>query len=126
MEDFPDYYGILGVPRHTKPGGIRRAYVRKAWRHHPDIRPDDPNAVAVMTSINVAYRTLSDPVRRAAYDAQSQARPVQARAANGGHSASCRVSRAGHPYHIKKEPGVLDTALALLVRLIRYAAASLP
>ena len=65
-----DYYGILGVPRHADMEGIRRAYLRMAQAHHPDLSPADPDAVSKMSAINEAYATLSDSASRDAYDAQ--------------------------------------------------------
>ena len=111
-EVFPDYYGILGVPRYTDVEGIRRAYLRKAWQHHPDLHPDNPEAVSSMSSINVAYATLFDPYRRANYDVRRgklHSRPV--------------AVRRRRPV---KEPGVFQSALAVLQRLFRYVAATLP
>ena len=123
MEAFLDYYGILGVPRYTGAEGIRRAYLRKAWQHHPDLHPDDPQAVSSMGNINLAYSTLSDLGLRADYDAQRvtiRLRPRQ------DHPSPSHSSGAGHRCYAKKGIGILDSAFLLLGRLIRYATAILP
>ena len=129
MEAFPDYYVVLGVPRFIKEDGIRRAYLREAWRHHPDLCPDDPDAESSMTSINVAYATLSDPIRRAEYDAQRSSflsrSPKASYTARGGRRLS-HASRARRRCPLKSEDGLFGTALALLGRFIRYAVATLP
>ena len=45
------------------------SYRRLARLYHPDLNPR-PEAAERMRAINAAYRLLSDPQRRAAYDAQ--------------------------------------------------------
>ena len=123
MEAFLDYYGILGVPRYTGAEGIRRAYLRKAWQHHPDLHPDDPQAASSMSDINLAYSALSDLGRRADYDALRvtiRLRPPQ------DHHGPRHVSQAHHRWPKKQGLGILDSAFTLFVRLIRYATATLP
>jgi curved DNA-binding protein CbpA len=63
-----DYYSILGVPRDASQEDIKRAYLLAAQKLHPD-----KNTVAGETELfldtQVAYETLSNPKRRAQYDA---------------------------------------------------------
>ena len=120
MEAFPDYYGILGVPRYTKWDGIRRAYLRKARQHHPDLHPYDPEAGSRMSAINGAYATLSDPARRAQYDALRTRVVVHP---NQVHLAPDVISGSGHLSRTPEEPGILSTALSLLKRIYYYVAA---
>jgi hypothetical protein len=47
---------------------VQAAFRRQVLRYHPDVNPD-PSAAARMRDINAAYAILSDPIRRAAYDA---------------------------------------------------------
>ena len=125
MESRPDYYGILGVPRHTGRQGIRGAYLRKAWAHHPDLHPGSEEAVTQMVAINAAYETLSDPVRRVEYDAPRVT--VSLRPDPGPITCDLHASEPRrHQYARRGEPGILGTAAAVLRRLMRVIVASMP
>jgi len=63
-----DYYKVLGVPPTAATGDIKRAYRRLALKWHPDKNPGNPLAVEQFRRVGEAYRVLSDPARRAAYD----------------------------------------------------------
>jgi molecular chaperone DnaJ len=62
-----DYYEVLGVGREASDEEIKRAFRRAAQRHHPDVDSTD-GAEARFKELNEAYRVLSDPQRRGAYD----------------------------------------------------------
>lgn len=64
-----DYYAILQVHPNAEPEVIEAAYRRLAAKYHPDVNPS-PDATVRMQAINEAHRVLSDPARRAAYDAR--------------------------------------------------------
>jgi hypothetical protein len=68
MSRLHTYYDNLKVPRTASPEMIRAAYRRLSQKHHPDRHPDNPEAERIMVLINVAYRALSNPVRRAQHD----------------------------------------------------------
>ncbi len=55
-------------PRTASPEVIRAAYRRLSQKHHPDRNPDNPEAARVMVLLNIAYRALSDPAKRAEHD----------------------------------------------------------
>jgi curved DNA-binding protein len=59
-----DHYATLGVARTAAADEIKRAFRRLASQHHPDKGGD----TARFQEIQVAYDTLSDPNKRAAYD----------------------------------------------------------
>jgi molecular chaperone DnaJ len=67
----PTHYDILGVAPSADVVAIRDAYRRLAREHHPDraASSDRAGADVDMPAINEAYRVLSDPARRAVYDA---------------------------------------------------------
>ncbi|NPV26298.1 MAG: J domain-containing protein [Firmicutes bacterium] len=64
-----DYYAVLGVARHASLKEIKQAYRRLARKYHPDVNRNNPEAEEKIKLINQAYDTLSDPGKRAKYDA---------------------------------------------------------
>ncbi|HIE05571.1 MAG TPA: J domain-containing protein [bacterium (Candidatus Stahlbacteria)] len=66
-----NYYTILGVSKSATAGEIRNAYLRLARELHPD-RILDPKKKAEaqerFSKVTMAYRILSDPVKRRDYD----------------------------------------------------------
>jgi curved DNA-binding protein len=68
---FRDYYEVLGVPRTATADDIRKAYRQLARKHHPDLQPaaDRAKAAERFKEINEANEVLSDPDKRAKYDA---------------------------------------------------------
>src|SRR5258708_14739811 len=65
---FKDYYETLGVPREASAEQIKKAFRRLARKYHPDVSKE-PNAELRMKELNEANAVLSDPEKRAAYDA---------------------------------------------------------
>jgi curved DNA-binding protein len=65
---FKDYYETLGVPRDASADQIKKAFRKLARKFHPDVSKE-PNAELRMKEINEANAVLSDPEKRAAYDA---------------------------------------------------------
>lgn len=59
-----DHYATLGVPRTSAADEIKRAFRKLASQHHPDKGGD----TAKFQAIQVAYDTLGDADKRAAYD----------------------------------------------------------
>ena len=77
-----NHYATLGLDARCSAAQIRAAYRLLAKRHHPDLNPDAPEAVARAQELNAAYETLSDPARRRAYDRELEAQnPAPARVA---------------------------------------------
>jgi curved DNA-binding protein CbpA len=74
-----DFYEILGVPRSASAGEIKKAYRALASRYHPDKHRGnelEDLAKEKLKALNEAYEILSNPEKRARYDA--------ARAQGGG------------------------------------------
>jgi molecular chaperone DnaJ len=70
-----DLYVLLGVGRAATGAEIRRAYRRLALQHHPDRA--GPASAELFARIAEAYKMLSDPTARTAYDAHLFARESQ-------------------------------------------------
>ncbi|MFC1968538.1 J domain-containing protein [Chloroflexota bacterium] len=69
-----DCYGILQVHPKAEKEVIDAAYRKLAAKYHPDVSQVS-DALERMKQINTAYEVLSDPVKRAAYDALKGAAP---------------------------------------------------
>jgi curved DNA-binding protein CbpA len=81
-----NYYDVLGIPPEAGARDVKSAFRRQAKKHHPDLRREDGTraanaraADAAMRLLLVAYRVLSDPEKRRAYD-----RSIRRRAAEEG------------------------------------------
>jgi curved DNA-binding protein CbpA len=67
-----DYYKILGVKRTATAVEIKSAYRRLARERHPDVNGGSEHAARKFALLALAYRTLSDPQERAAFDAKQE------------------------------------------------------
>lgn len=77
-----DPYRTLGVSREASQDEIRRAYLKLAKKHHPDLNPGNAKAEALFKTVAAANELLSDPEKRARFDrgeidAAGQERPAQ-------------------------------------------------
>jgi len=68
-----DYYETLGVNRDASEEEIKKAYRKLAMKHHPDRNPDSKDSEDKFKEAKEAYEMLSDPQKRAAYDAYGHA-----------------------------------------------------
>ena len=63
----PDYYQLLGVSADASAAELEAAYRRITALFSPDVNPE-PFAAKIHAAASEAWRVLSDPVRREAYD----------------------------------------------------------
>lgn len=68
MQDFRNYYDILGVARDATVDEIKKEFRRLARQFHPDLNPGNKQAEEKFKDINEAYEVLSDPTKRGQYD----------------------------------------------------------
>lgn len=71
---YVDYYKVLGVDRDATLADIKKAYRKLAHKYHPDMAKGAANEEK-FKDISVAYSTLKDPEKRAAYDELGSHRP---------------------------------------------------
>jgi len=67
-ESQSDYYSKLGVQRDASQEDIKRAYLEAAQKLHPD-KNTAAGETELFIDVQLAYETLSNPKRRAQYDA---------------------------------------------------------
>ncbi|MBF2760261.1 MAG: molecular chaperone DnaJ [Ectothiorhodospiraceae bacterium AqS1] len=66
--DKRDYYEVLGVARDASDTDLKKSKRRLEMKYHPDRNPDDAEAEAKFKEVQEAYKVLSDPQRREAYN----------------------------------------------------------
>ncbi|MGD1951673.1 MAG: DnaJ C-terminal domain-containing protein [Leptolyngbyaceae cyanobacterium] len=68
MQNFRDYYEILGILDSADAQTIKQAYRRLARQFHPDLNPGNQEAEERFKSISEAYEILSDTAHKSQYD----------------------------------------------------------
>lgn len=68
FEGLSTFYQLLGISNQSNPDQIKTAYRRMAKQWHPDVCKE-PDAADRFRKIQEAYSTLSDPNKKARYDA---------------------------------------------------------
>ncbi|MFK8184603.1 MAG: DnaJ C-terminal domain-containing protein [Phormidesmis sp.] len=72
MQNFRDYYEILGISKEADGGEIKRAYRALARQYHPDLNPGDKAAEEKFKMLGEAYDVLSDADKRSQYEEYSK------------------------------------------------------
>lgn len=72
MQNFRNYYAILGVSRDATIDEIKKSFRKLARQYHPDMNPGDKTAEEKFKDLGEAYEVLSDPGKRAQYDKYSR------------------------------------------------------
>jgi curved DNA-binding protein len=72
MQNFRNYYDILGVSKDATIEDIKRSFRRLAREFHPDMNPGNKAAEEKFKDINEAYEVLSDSNKRAQYEHYAQ------------------------------------------------------
>lgn len=71
MQNFRNYYAILGVSRDATIDEIKKSFRKLARQYHPDMNPGDKAAEEKFKDLGEAYEVLSDESKRAQYDKYS-------------------------------------------------------
>ncbi|MBA2467911.1 MAG: J domain-containing protein [Chloroflexia bacterium] len=101
-------YELLSVPYTASPAEITKSYREAMKRFHPDrVRPEHRQAAEDLSKdLNRAYRTLSNPTERLAYDRSIRAQVVQDQVFRRytGEFGGPRAGRPDlHATHLKRE-----------------------
>jgi curved DNA-binding protein CbpA len=83
------HYQILGVSAEASADEIRRAYRARMRAVHPDVNTNVTDESQRITEINLAWKTLSSPQSRRAYDS-SVLTTTNTSVSSGARSACCR------------------------------------
>jgi hypothetical protein len=127
-----NHYETLEVSPKASQEVIRAAFKSLMQRHHPDRRPGDEAAAHKAAQVASAYEVLSDPAKRAEYDAglrRQQAAPAAATATRRAPVRTARSLRAASrlPSVSKAVPwGPVGLAVAAMVVGVAVAMAFKP
>lgn len=113
-----DHYSTLGLTRTANADEIKRAYRKLASLHHPDKGGD----TAKFQEVEEAYRVLSDPAQRAAYD---NPRPDMSGFQQHGHSFDFNniFNMFGAQFHQQQRgPRAAQARMSLWIQLADVAA----
>lgn len=93
LQDFKNYYDILGVPKDAANEEIKRVFRRLARQYHPDLNPGNKEAEEKFKDIGEAYEILGDPNKRSQYDRFSLSWQQRGKAGKGGFKRGTRSDK---------------------------------
>lgn len=108
------YYEIIGVDVGASPSEIKKAYLKMARNFHPDRYQNFPDSSlqdmlkTLFSSINEAYNTLSDKIKREEYDKILLKKITKKDAASGKISAEEQFNRGMDEYRKGNFWGAVD------------------
>ena len=119
-----DFYGLLGVSDFAELECVREAYKRLALQLHPD-KNSSPTATEDFQKLGIAWETLRDPVKRAAYD-RSFARSRRKHTRDSSEEDDCTANRSLPDSRTRKQPRKeeksRETAYQKKIRVFRSSA----
>ncbi len=126
-----NYYDVLEVSPKASAEVLRAAYKSLMQRYHPDKNRDNLEATQQAAQLAQAYEVLSDPAKRAAYDAQllADAQPVlqtarTSKATTGRHRP--QQPKPAQPWYVWGLLGFIVVAGGLVIVLSKPKSNSLP
>jgi Ca-activated chloride channel family protein len=108
------YYERLGIARGATPEEIRRVYRHAARQFHPDTNVE-PGETELFLAVQEAYDVLSDPDKRAAYDATLPPVPPSP-PASPTHPIALNVLYSRSALHYSDEPQLLYVLVEMAAR----------
>ena len=111
------HYDNLKVARNAPPEVIRAAYKTLSQKYHQDRNPDSPNAIRIIQMINLAYETLSDPVKRQEHDEwiiRSEAEGKEAKDSKPIHSSGPAQAPSGQVRRRRRSHGHRSRYLSII------------
>jgi DnaJ-class molecular chaperone with C-terminal Zn finger domain len=108
MNNFTDYYAILGIQPTATSATVKNAFKKLALQYHPDIYKG-ADANERMAQILQAYRTLNDTEARRLYDAQRLAHaPVVTGSVQTQTTVTYPTAAATDGYKKRAQKGIPD------------------
>jgi hypothetical protein len=96
-----DHYRILGIDTTATAAEIKQAYRAAAKKAHPDAGGSE----SAMEAVNEAYKTLSDPLARRAYDyarSSPAPEPEPSRSAGDPRQTTSPASKTHKPTNVRR------------------------
>lgn len=88
-----NYYQVLGVQTSASPAEIQARYRVLAKKLHPDVNDGDADGEETLKTVNLAYRTLTDPKLRREYDARIGITSAAAKAESERQATRVSIAR---------------------------------